>query len=66
LLKWIQTLVYDFAGTDLGGEFVFIPHPNARTEDDGWLIGFRYIEAKDASEVKNHLKIPKLTVMSRS
>jgi len=46
-----QTLVYDFAGTDLGGEFVFIPHPNARTEDDGWLIGFRYIEAKDASEV---------------
>lgn len=32
--------VHDFGQGRLPGEFVFVPRPTARAEDDGWLMGY--------------------------
>ena len=32
--------VHDFGPSGFPGEFVFIPRASARTEDDGWLMGY--------------------------
>lgn len=32
--------VHDFGPGRLTGEFVFVPRPTARSEDDGWLMGY--------------------------
>jgi carotenoid cleavage dioxygenase len=32
--------VHDFGPGRLTAEFVFVPRPTARTEDDGWLMGY--------------------------
>lgn len=34
-----------------GGEAVFVPHPQANSEDHGWLLTFVYHEASDQSEL---------------
>lgn len=34
-----------------GGEGVFVPRPNARAEDDGWLVTYVYDAAEDSSEL---------------
>lgn len=33
-------LVHDFGQGHLPGEFVFVPRPDAKAEDDGWLMGY--------------------------
>jgi carotenoid cleavage dioxygenase len=35
----------------LGGEAVFVPRPNARAEDDGWVVTYVYDAADGTSEV---------------
>ena len=35
----------------LGGEGVFVPRPDASTEDDGWLVTYVHDRAEDASEL---------------
>jgi carotenoid cleavage dioxygenase-like enzyme len=35
----------------LGGEGVFVPRPNARGEDDGWVVTYVYDAADGASEM---------------
>lgn len=32
--------VHDFGTGHLTGEFVFVPRPDAKAEDDGWLMGY--------------------------
>ena len=34
----------------IGGEMVFVPDPEGRAEDDGWLLGFIHDENSDSSE----------------
>jgi carotenoid cleavage dioxygenase len=33
-------MVHDFGQGHLPGEFVFVPRPDAKAEDDGWLMGY--------------------------
>eukprot|EP01126_Amoeba_proteus_P024182 TRINITY_DN2436_c0_g1_i2.p1 TRINITY_DN2436_c0_g1~~TRINITY_DN2436_c0_g1_i2.p1 ORF type:complete len:509 (+),score=86.80 TRINITY_DN2436_c0_g1_i2:101-1627(+) len=53
---------------DLFGEFVFVPNdasePDQRTEDDGWLVGYVYVEKKQNSELVI-LRAQDLTVQAR-
>jgi len=35
----------------IGGEGVFVPRTNARTEDDGWLVTYVHDEGNDTSEL---------------
>jgi carotenoid cleavage dioxygenase len=56
-----ELLKYDFErGTSechghgkgrVGGEAVFVPRPNAKAEDDGWLVSYVHDEESDASEL---------------
>lgn len=41
---------YEFGKGRYGGEAVFIPHPNAQNEDDGWLITYVHDENTQTSE----------------
>ena len=39
-LETLTRQVHDFGPGRMPGEFVFVPRPTARTEDDGWLMGY--------------------------
>ena len=41
--------VHDFGMGHLPGEFVFVPRPTARAEDDGWLMGYVVDLANEAT-----------------
>ena len=43
--------VHDFGTGQVAGEFVFVPKAGATAEDDGWLIGFVYDRARNASDL---------------
>jgi carotenoid cleavage dioxygenase len=43
--------VHDFGPDRLPGEFVFIPRPNARSEDDGWLMGYVLDRAQHTTDL---------------
>ncbi|MBP5977997.1 carotenoid oxygenase family protein [Brasilonema sp. CT11] len=34
-----------------GGEFVFVPKQNSKSEDDGYLVGFVYDNCREVSQV---------------
>lgn len=42
---------HDHGKVRIGGEGVFVPRPNARTEDDGWLVTYVHDEAEGMSEL---------------
>jgi carotenoid cleavage dioxygenase len=42
--------VHDFGMGHLPGEFVFVPRPTARAEDDGWLMGYVVDLANEATD----------------
>lgn len=37
-----QTLARNLGPDRVPGEFVFVPRPNSKAEDDGWLVGFSH------------------------
>lgn len=43
--------VHDFGPSVFPGEFVFIPRPEARSEDDGWLMGFVLDRAQHTTDL---------------
>jgi carotenoid cleavage dioxygenase len=43
--------VHDFGTGFLPGEFVFVPRPTARAEDDGWLMGFVVNLSNEATDL---------------
>ena len=42
---------HEFGKGRYGGEGVFVPRPNALTEDDGWLLTFVYDTSQEQSEL---------------
>ena len=44
-----QSEVWDFGKDKEPGEFVFVERDSAKSEDDGWLIGYVYDKAEDRS-----------------
>ena len=46
-----KTEIHSFEPNCYGGEAVFVPHPQANSEDYGWLLNFVYNEDSDSSEV---------------
>ncbi len=42
---------HDFGAGKMGGEAVFVPRPDATSEDDGWLVNFIYDKAENKSEL---------------
>ena len=44
-----QSEVWDFGKDKEPGEFVFVERDSAKSEDDGWLIGYVYNKAEDRS-----------------
>jgi carotenoid cleavage dioxygenase len=43
--------IHEFGAGHYGGKAVFVPHPAATAEDDGWVITFVYDEATGTSEL---------------
>jgi carotenoid cleavage dioxygenase len=43
--------VHDFGPNRAPGEFVFVPRPNARSEDDGWLMGYVLDRAQHTTDL---------------
>jgi carotenoid cleavage dioxygenase len=50
-LKSGETAYHDFGEGRTPSEFAFAPAPGAQGEDEGWLIGFVYDWARDASDL---------------
>ena len=46
-----ETAYHDFGESRTPSEFVFAPAPKAQGEDEGWLIGFVYDRARNASDL---------------
>jgi carotenoid cleavage dioxygenase-like enzyme len=46
-----KSQTHEFGQGRYGGEAVFVPFPNATSEDEGWLITFVYDSQEDASEL---------------
>jgi carotenoid cleavage dioxygenase-like enzyme len=46
-----KSQTHDFGRDRYGGEAVFVPFPNATSEDKGWLITFVYDSQEDTSEL---------------
>jgi carotenoid cleavage dioxygenase len=46
-----QTQIHSFETGCYGGEGVFVPRPDARTEDEGWVLTFVYNEGSGQSEL---------------
>jgi len=44
--------VHDFGAHKVPGEFVFVPRPYARAEDDGWLMGFVVDSARGKTDLE--------------
>lgn len=42
---------HDFGGGNHLGEPLFVPRPDAKAEDDGWILAFRHDEAADQSRL---------------
>jgi carotenoid cleavage dioxygenase len=43
--------IYEFGPNRYGGETVFAPHPEAKAEDDGWLLTFVHDQETQQSEL---------------
>lgn len=41
----------DLGDDCLASELTFVPCPGARTEDDGWLVGYAYVASEDRSDL---------------
>lgn len=50
-LKSGETAYHDFGESRTPSEFAFAPAPGAEGEDEGWLIGFVYDRARNASDL---------------
>ena len=50
-LKSSNSQIHEFGSGCYGGEAVFAPHPNAKDEDEGWLITFVYNSKEETSEL---------------
>jgi carotenoid cleavage dioxygenase-like enzyme len=50
-LKTGETAFHDFGESRVPSEFVMIPGSRAAGEDEGWLMGFVYDRARDASDL---------------
>jgi carotenoid cleavage dioxygenase len=46
-----KSQTHEFGQGRYGGEAVFVPSPNAKSEDEGWLITFVYDSQEDTSEL---------------
>ncbi|AFZ01439.1 carotenoid oxygenase family protein [Calothrix sp. PCC 6303] len=46
-----KSQTHEFGQGRYGGEAVFVPFPNATSEDEGWLITFVYDSKEDTSEL---------------
>lgn len=46
-----QSQTHEFGKGRYGGEPVFVPHPHAKAEDEGWLMTFVHDTAEDTSEL---------------
>lgn len=46
-----KSQTHEFGHGRYGGEAVFVPHPDATSEDDGWLVTFVYDSSQDISEL---------------
>jgi carotenoid cleavage dioxygenase-like enzyme len=46
-----KSQTHEFGQGRYGGEAVFVPFPNATSEDEGWLITFVYDSQEDTSEL---------------
>jgi len=46
-----ETEIHAFDPNCYGGEAVFVPHPQAQSEDQGWLLTFVYNEISESSEL---------------
>jgi len=46
-----KSQTHEFGRGRNGGEGVFVPHPNATTEDEGWLVTFVHDTREDTSEL---------------
>ncbi|BAZ40464.1 hypothetical protein NIES4101_64250 [Calothrix sp. NIES-4101] len=46
-----KSQTHEFGQGRYGGESVFVPFPNATSEDEGWLITFVYDSQEDTSEL---------------
>ncbi|WP_067467482.1 carotenoid oxygenase family protein [Nocardia amamiensis] len=55
LLKWDlgtgACLRHDVGDGRVAAEGTFVPHPQARAEDEGWLLSYVYDPARDASDL---------------
>ena len=43
--------LHDFGAGHVPGEFVFVPKPNAKAEDDGWLMGYVVNTAAETTDL---------------
>jgi len=50
-LKHGRSAVHQFGPSGLPSEFVMVPAPGGTAEDDGWVMGFVYDRARDASDL---------------
>lgn len=46
-----RSQTHEFGTGRYGGEAVFVPHPDAKAEDDGWLVTFVYNTPEETSEL---------------
>lgn len=46
-----KSQTHEFGHGRYGGEAVFVPHPDAKAEDDGWLITFIHDHTTETSEL---------------
>ena len=50
-LNTSNSQIHEFESGCYGGEAVFVPHPNAQDEDEGWLTTFVYNSREETSEL---------------
>ena len=50
-LKSNNSQIHEFETECYGGEAVFVPHPDGKDEDEGWLITFVYNSKEETSEL---------------
>lgn len=47
----VETHFHEFGPSRYGGEAVFVPRPQSKAEDDGWLLSLVYDETTELSEL---------------
>jgi carotenoid cleavage dioxygenase len=46
-----KSQIHEFGYGRYGGEAVFVPHPSAKAEDEGWLVTFIHDTTQQTSEL---------------